>query len=66
MHSPPDPQMERAALAGSPTFQRQRPTEPHQFNEATVDYQAEKLRRLYSFCEATACTIAQLAFSVRR
>jgi len=28
-----------------------------------LDWQAEKLRRLYSFCRATAYTIAALAFS---
>lgn len=60
----PDPQMERAALAGSPKFQTKLHTEDSSL--AAADFQAEKLRRLYSFCHATACTIASLAFAVSR
>jgi hypothetical protein len=59
------PEMNRGA-AGHDTPKFQRPIEPHQLNETASSYQAKKLRRLYSFCEATACTIAQLAFSVSR
>ena len=32
-------------------------------SQKILDCQAEKLRRLYSFCRATAYTIAALAFS---
>ena len=31
--------------------------------ETIREYQAEKLRRFYCFCHATACTIAALAFA---
>jgi hypothetical protein len=31
-----------------------------------ASYQAQKLRRLFSFCQATACTIANLAWGVAR
>jgi hypothetical protein len=64
MTHPPDPKTNRAALAGSPVsynqdLHNQNPTAP-----ATL--QAEKLRRLYSFCHATAAEIARLAFGVCR
>jgi hypothetical protein len=64
MH-PPDLEMRRAPL-------QERPDRKADFNkldettEAVTDFQAEKLRRLYFFCRATACTIAALAFAVSR
>jgi hypothetical protein len=37
--------------------------EPDDIAETAAHRQAQKLRRLYSFCQATACTIASLAFA---
>jgi hypothetical protein len=64
MRGPPDPEM-RNRPAGHGTAYR-RAKEPVETTETALDYQAEKLRRLYSFCRATACTIASLAFAVSR
>ena len=64
MH-PPSPSSERAALAGSPNRKIHLPCDA-QSTEPVSDFQAEKLRRLYCFCHATACTIASLAFAVSR
>ena len=65
MRGPPDLKSERAALAGSPVSQKYLPCVPDNKPEA-LDVQAEKLRQLYCFCHATACTIAGLAFAVSR
>ena len=65
MGAPPDLKSERAALAGSPLAQKSLPCTSDSKSEA-LDVQAEKLRRLYCFCHATACTIASLAFAVSR
>ena len=62
MHAPPDQKSERAPLAGRPISQNQFPY-PQESSEAVTDLQAEKLRRVYFFCRATACTIAALAFA---
>ena len=64
---PPDPDQkcERAALAGSPNRKIHLPC-IEKPTEAVTDLQAEKRRRLYRFCHATACTIASLAFAVSR
>ena len=62
MHASPDPDMRKAALADGPISQNQFPyTEDS--TEIARSFQARKLRRLYSFCHATACTIASLAFA---
>ena len=62
---PPDiPQMRRAALAGSPVSQSLIRVED--LTEAVAEFQAQKLRKLYFFCRATACTIATLAYGVCR
>ena len=61
MLRPPDPETIRAALAGSPQSKSLPCIE--NTTEAVSDFQAEKLRRLYCFCHATACTIASLAFA---
>jgi hypothetical protein len=39
---------------------------PEDSSLVASDFQAEKLRRLYYFCQATAYTIASLAFAVSR
>lgn len=65
MHAPPSPSSERAALAGSPVSHSALPCIENP-TEAASDFQAEKLRRLYSFCRATAYTVAALAFAVSR
>jgi hypothetical protein len=65
MRGPPDLKCERAPLAGRPISQNQFPY-TQDSSDAARDVQALKLRRLYSFCHATACTIASLAFAVSR
>lgn len=65
MH-PPDPDMRKAALADGPVSQTLHPCSARDSSDAARDFQALKLRRLYCFCHATACTIASLAFSVSR
>lgn len=60
-------EMRRAATrqSGSPVSQSHLPCTEN-FNEPVRNFQAEKLRRLYSFCHATARTVATLAFAVSR
>jgi hypothetical protein len=65
MH-PPDRKSERAALAGSPQSQSNSHDCVENLTHAASELQAEKLRRLYRFCHATACTFASLAFAVSR
>ena len=62
MRGPPDHSSERAARQGSPVSHSDNPCIQNP-TEATLDFQAEKLRRLYFLCHATACTIAALAFA---
>jgi hypothetical protein len=61
MRAPPE--SKRAALPGGPDRKRNQPAEN---TEPTADVQARTLRRLFSFCQATAYTIASLAFAVSR
>ncbi len=63
---PPCPKMRRAALAGSPESHSKNNPCTEESSEAISDFQAEKLRRLYFFCRATAATIATLAYGVCR
>jgi len=65
MRGPPEPDMRRAVTrqSDSPVSHSNNPC-VEESSEAISDFQAEKLRRLYSFCHATACTIASLAFAV--
>ena len=65
MRGPPDPKSERAAQAGSLNCKIHLPYTADS-TETIPDLQAEKLRRLYRFCHATAVTIASLAFAVSR
>jgi hypothetical protein len=65
MLRPPDPEM-RSPAAANGRAKSQIRNEPHQLSEAVFLLQAKKLRRLYSFCHATACTIASLAWGVAR
>jgi hypothetical protein len=65
MCGPPDPERERGAAAND-TPNPQIRIEPHHLAEAASDLQAQKLRQLYSFCQATACTVAALAYGVCR
>jgi hypothetical protein len=62
--SPPDPEMRRAALAGSPVSQSLSNAENS--TKAVPNFQVEKIRRLCCFCSATAHMIASLAFAVSR
>ena len=66
MHAPPDPDMRRAVTRQSDSPVSQSNSLPCVENNKrdALDVQAEKLRRLYCFCHATACTIASLAFAV--
>lgn len=68
MSRPPDLKSERSGTrqGATPKSQIEFPFSTDIPTEAVTDLQAEKLRRLYSFCRATACTIASLAFSVAR
>jgi hypothetical protein len=61
----PRPEMRRAATrqSGSPVSQSNSLPRIENPTEAASDLQAEKLRRLYFFCRATAYTIASLAFA---
>jgi hypothetical protein len=66
MRGPPDPEM-RNRPAGHGTADRRKDFKEHEEPSLPIsDLQAEKLRRLYSFCHATAVTIASLAFAVSR
>jgi hypothetical protein len=62
----PNPNMRKGAAGNDTPKRSQSKIEPHQLSEAACDLQAEKLRRLYSFCKATACTVASLAFGCAR
>jgi hypothetical protein len=62
MRGSPDLKSERAPLQGRPVSHSDNPCIENP-TEAATDHQAEKLRRLYSFCQATAYTIAALAFA---
>jgi hypothetical protein len=63
MHGPPSPTSERAPLAGRPKSQIPRASSNPENSQSELNLQAQKLRRLFSFCHATACTIASLAFA---
>jgi hypothetical protein len=65
MCGPPDLKSERAALAGSPDRKIHLPC-TEDSTEAVSDLQAEKMRRLYFFCRATASTIAPLIWEMPR
>jgi hypothetical protein len=60
MH-PPDTRRAATRQSGSPVSQSNFCTAD--ITETARDLQAEKLRRLYSFCRATAYAIASLAFA---
>ena len=62
MCGPPDP--EPGPPGGSPQWQMDNSNE--EFSLSAPDFQAHRLRRLFSFCQATACTIASLARGVAR
>jgi hypothetical protein len=61
MRAPPE--SKRAALPGGPDRKRY---QPEDITETTADVQARSFRRLFSLCQATAFTIASLAFAVSR
>ena len=68
MLAQPDPEMRKAALAGGPVSQNSYHTQDTSL--AARDFQAEKLRRLFCFCEkptgglnhslTTAASVARL------
>jgi hypothetical protein len=66
MRGPPDPEMRSPAAANGRASRRGKSRKPEENSDTLSDLQAEKLRRLYSFCQATACTVASLAFAVSR
>jgi hypothetical protein len=66
MKAPPDPPEMRSPAAANGRANRNGDYQPHQVTESVSVLQAEKLRRLYSFCRATAAEIARLAFAVSR
>jgi hypothetical protein len=68
MSRPPDPEM-RSPATGQGDRAKSHNGEKHRTSESNpdaLDVQAQKLRRLYSFCHATAHCIASLAFAVSR
>ncbi len=64
MTGPPGPDTNRGACQGAPNSKSHLYTAD--IAETAADRQARTLRRLFSFCQATACTIASLAFAVTR
>ena len=66
MRGPPDLKCERAAPPQSSPISQNVSPYTQDSTEAVSDFQAEKLRRLYLFCRATAATIATLAYGVCR
>ncbi len=65
MRGPPDPERERAALAGSPN-RKTNFNKPENNNKSLADFQASRLSRLYALSLSTASTIAALAYGVAR
>jgi hypothetical protein len=66
MQGPPDPEMRNRPAANGTANRRAEWKKPQEIIETAADLQSRKLCRLYSLCEATACTIAHLAFGVCR
>jgi len=66
MRGPPDPEMRNPAAANGRANSQNGIKSTTDNKRDALDVQAEKLRRLYCFCHATACTIASLAFAVSR
>jgi hypothetical protein len=62
MHPPPNPS-EKGAGQGAPISSQVSTTNAAEFKSEPLDLQARKLRGLFCFCHATACTIAALAFT---
>ena len=60
-----EPEMRNPAAANGRAKSQIR-IEPHQPIELASALQAEKLRRLYSFCHDTARTVASLAWGISR
>jgi hypothetical protein len=67
MHAPPNAEMRRAALLAESSPKSHPLINQHpESSRDGLDLQARKLRRLFFFCHATACTIATLAYGVAR
>lgn len=67
MRGPSNPDMRRpATLQSDGTKSQNQFPYTAESTDSARNFQALKLRRLYSFCHATACTIASLAFAVSR
>ena len=66
MHAPPDPEMRNRPAGHGTALSQEAVMKPEHSSPAASDLQVEKLRRLYYFCQATAYTIASLAFAVSR
>ena len=62
MRGPPDLKSERAALAGSPVSQNQFPYTEN-LPKQSPTFKRKICAGFFSFCRATACTIAALAFA---
>jgi hypothetical protein len=65
MHAPPDPHKRKGRpCQDAPKSQKSNQKEREiQSDTSPLVFQAAKLRRIYCFCHATACTIASLAFA---
>ena len=66
MRRPPDPEMRRAAPLAESSPKIAVINQHSGNNHGEIDLQARKLRRLFFFWHATACTIATLAYGVAR
>jgi len=61
MRGPPDPEMRNRPAANGTAYRR---ADKHkEITDTTAEFQARTLRRLFPFCQATAHTIASLAFA---
>ena len=67
MHAPPEPEMRRGAVgSGTPEIASLGSIHTKESDTATIDFQAQRLRRLFLFCHGTARAIAALAYGVAR
>jgi len=66
MHGPPDPEMRSPAIRQDDRAKSQKIKSEIESDTGVLDFQARELRRLFFFCQATARTIATLAYGVVR
>jgi hypothetical protein len=64
MCGPPDPEMRSPAAANGRA--KSQSLKPQYSSDTAENFQARKLRRRFSLCQATACTVANLAWGIAR